>query len=86
MRPLPDALAIRSLIRFDAAYHGIFKCNRNQLREFSYLNSYLKPVLDIPGICDTVNIDHIKQGYYLIKALTPNMIVPAGPDLSQYGL
>lgn len=75
-----------TLIRFDAAYHGIFKCNRNRLSEFFRLNAYLKRVLDIPGIRDTVNIDHIKQGYYSIKALNPNMIVPAGPDLSQYGL
>lgn len=75
-----------TLIRFDAAYHGIFKCNRNLLHEFNHINAYLKRVLDIPGIRDTVNIDHIKQGYYSIKALNPNMIVPAGPDLSQYGL
>lgn len=75
-----------TLIRFDAAYHGIFKCNRNKLQEFSYLNAYVKRVLDIPGIRDTVNIDHIKQGYYSIKALNPNMIVPVGPDLSHYGL
>jgi putative glutathione S-transferase len=32
-----------------------------------------------------VNIDHIKQGYYSIKALNPNGIVPVGPDMSDYG-
>jgi len=81
-----DVKLFVTLIRFDAAYYGIFKCNRNQLREFPYLNSYLKRVLAVPGIRGTVNIDHIKQGYYSIKALNPNMIVPAGPDMSQYGL
>lgn len=75
-----------TLIRFDAAYYGLFKCNRNQLREFPYLNRYLKRVLTVPGVRGTVNIDHIKQGYYSIKALNPNMLVPAGPDMSQYGL
>lgn len=74
-----------TLIRFDAAYHGIFKCNFRQLREYPHLNSYVKRILDIPGIRSTVNIDHIKQGYYSIKALNPNGIVPVGPDMSDYG-
>lgn len=74
-----------TLIRFDAAYHGIFKCNFRQLREYPHLNSYVKRILDIPGIRGTVNIDHIKQGYYSIKALNPNGIVPVGPDMSDYG-
>jgi putative glutathione S-transferase len=73
-----------TLIRFDAAYHGIFKCNFRQLREYPHLNSYVKRILDIPGIRGTVNIDHIKQGYYSIKALNPNGIVPVGPDMSDY--
>jgi putative glutathione S-transferase len=30
---------------------------------------------------ETVNIDHIKRGYYSIKALNPTGIVPVGPDL-----
>lgn len=74
-----------TLIRFDAAYHGIFKCNFRQLREYPHLNNYVKRILDIPGIRSTVNIDHIKQGYYSIKALNPNGIVPVGPDMSDYG-
>lgn len=75
-----------TLIRFDAAYHGIFKCNLRQLRDYEHLNRYMKRILDIPGIRETVNIDHIKQGYYSIKKLNPNGIVPIGPDMSQYGL
>lgn len=74
-----------TLIRFDVAYHGVFKCNFRQLREYPHLNSYVKRILDIPGIRSTVNIDHIKQGYYSIKALNPNGIVPVGPDMSDYG-
>lgn len=75
-----------TLIRFDAAYHGLFKCNQRKLSEYPNLDSYLRRLLDVPGIRETVNIDHIKQGYYSIKALNPNGIVPAGPDLSAYGL
>lgn len=75
-----------TLIRFDAAYYGLFKCNIRQLREYHYLDSYTRRVLAIPGVRETVNIDHIKQGYYSIKALNPNGIVPIGPDMGLYQL
>ena len=74
-----------TLIRFDVAYHGLFKCNLRQLREYPLLTRYLKHMLEIPGIRETVNINHIKQGYYSIKALNPKGIVPVGPDMSEYG-
>jgi glutathionyl-hydroquinone reductase len=35
-------------------------------------------------IAETVDIDHIKRGYYSIKALNPNGIVPLGPDLQWF--
>ncbi|QSX35190.1 glutathione S-transferase C-terminal domain-containing protein [Shewanella avicenniae] len=69
-----------TLIRFDAAYYSLFKCNRNQLKEMPYLHAYTQRVLALDGIKDTVNIEHIKAGYYSIKALNPNGIVPVGPD------
>ena len=75
-----------TLVRFDAAYHGLFKCNLRKLAEYRNLDRYLRNMLAIPGIRETVNIDHIKQGYYSIKALNPNGIVPQGPDLRAYGL
>ncbi|MEQ4584280.1 MAG: glutathione S-transferase family protein, partial [Pantoea agglomerans] len=75
-----------TLIRFDVAYHGLFKCNLRRIRDYTLLNRYLKSVLSVSGVRETVSIDHIKQGYYSIKALNPNGIVPAGPDLSEYGL
>ncbi|ADU71085.1 glutathione S-transferase family protein [Pantoea sp. At-9b] len=74
-----------TLIRFDAAYHGLFKCNLRRLRDYPLLNRYLKSMLSVSGVRQTVNIDHIKQGYYSIKALNPNGIVPAGPDMAEYG-
>ncbi|MBD8199535.1 glutathione S-transferase family protein [Pantoea agglomerans] len=75
-----------TLIRFDVAYHGLFKCNLCRIRDYTLLNRYLKSMLSVSGVRETVSIDHIKQGYYSIKALNPNGIVPAGPDLSEYGL
>lgn len=75
-----------TLVRFDAAYHGLFKCNLRRLRDYPLLDRYLKSMLSVSGVRQTVNIDHIKQGYYSIKALNPNGIVPVGPDMAAYGL
>ena len=69
-----------TLVRFDAAYYGLFKCNRQLIREFRYLNAYMHRIWALDGIADTVNIDHIKAGYYSIKALNPGGIVPRGPQ------
>ncbi len=70
-----------TLVRFDAAYHGLFKCNLRRIVDYPQLNAYLHRALAIPGIRETVNLDHIKRGYYSIKALNPLRIVPKGPAL-----
>lgn len=70
-----------TLIRFDVAYYGLFKCNKKQIAGYPALSSYVGRMLSVPGIRETVNIDHIKQGYYSIRALNPNGIVPLGPEL-----
>jgi glutathionyl-hydroquinone reductase len=69
-----------TLVRFDAAYHGLFKCNRNTLAAMPALHAYLHRLLALEGIAETVNLEHIKAGYYSIKALNPTGIVPVGPD------
>lgn len=70
-----------TLVRFDAAYHGLFKCNLRRLVDYPALSAYLAAMLAVPGIAETVSIEHIKAGYYSVKALNPNGIVPKGPDL-----
>ena len=70
-----------TLVRFDAAYHGLFKCNLRRIADYPALSAYLARVLNLPGVRGTVNLDHIKRGYYSIKALNPTGIVPVGPDL-----
>ncbi|WP_295044874.1 glutathione S-transferase C-terminal domain-containing protein [uncultured Paracoccus sp.] len=69
-----------TLIRFDAAYHGLFKTNIRRLADYPRLSAYLERMLRLPGVAETVSLDHIKAGYYSIKALNPTGIVPAGPD------
>lgn len=71
-----------TLVRFDAAYHGIFKCNLRRIEDYANLSAYLRRILSIPGLAETVNIDHIKRGYYSIESLNPTRIVPVGPSLS----
>ncbi|GGG62455.1 glutathione-dependent reductase [Salipiger pallidus] len=74
-----DIRTFVTLIRFDAAYHGIFKCNRRQLIAYPKLSSYMERILALPGVRGTVNMDHITRGYYSIKALNPGGIRPEGP-------
>lgn len=70
-----------TLVRFDAAYHGLFKCNLRRIADYPALTRFLHAMLDVPGVRETVSIDHIKRGYYSVKALNPTCIVPVGPDL-----
>ncbi len=76
-----DIRAFVTLVRFDAAYHGLFKCNLRRLSDYPALSAYLVRVLALPGVAGTVSIDHIRRGYYSVKALNPNGIVPLGPEL-----
>ncbi|MGL4312106.1 MAG: glutathione S-transferase family protein [Paracoccaceae bacterium] len=76
-----DIRAFVTLIRFDVAYHGLFKCNLKRIADYPNLQAYMLRVLNLPGVRDTVNIDHIKRGYYSVKALNPTQIVPIGPAL-----
>ncbi|TKB48336.1 glutathione S-transferase family protein [Ferrimonas sediminicola] len=69
-----------TLVRFDAAYHGLFKCNRNTLASMANLWGYMGRILRLPGVADTVKLDHIKAGYYSIETLNPGGIVPRGPE------
>jgi putative glutathione S-transferase len=72
-----------TLVRFDVAYHGIFKCNLRRLSDYANLSAFCRRMLDWPGVAETVNFDHIKHGYYSIKSLNPTGIVPVGPALDE---
>jgi len=72
-----------TLARFDAVYHGHFKCNRNRLTEMPALWAYARDLFQTPGFGDTIDFVQTKQHYYLVhKNLNPSGIVPGGPDLS----
>jgi putative glutathione S-transferase len=71
-----------TLIRFDAVYHGHFKCNLRRIVDYQNLHSYLLDLYQQPAIADTVNLDHIKRHYYMTHThINPTRIVPIGPAL-----
>ena len=71
-----------TLVRFDAVYHGHFKCNLRRIVDYANLPGYLRELYRIPGVAETVNFDHIKQHYYRSHhTINPTGIVPLGPAL-----
>ena len=71
-----------TLVRFDAVYHGHFKCNLKRIEDYPHLADYLRELYQWPGIADTVNMQHIKEHYYRSHdTINPTRIVPAGPVL-----
>jgi putative glutathione S-transferase len=76
-----DIRVFVTLARFDAAYHGQFKCNLRRIADYPNLSAYLARLIRLPAFRETFSLDHIKRGYYSIKSLNPSRIVPLGPDL-----
>lgn len=71
-----------TLIRFDAVYHGHFKCNIRRIVDYPHLWGYLRELYQFDGIAETVNFDHIKRHYYVTHDdINPTRIVPVGPAL-----
>jgi len=76
-----DIRLFTTLVRFDAVYHGHFKCNRVKLTELPNLWAYARRLYQLPGFGETVDFDHIKRHYYRTHhTINPNGIVPKGPD------
>lgn len=73
-----------TLVRFDAAYYGLFKCNKKRIADYPQLTRFIEDIIAMPGIGSTVNLEHIKNGYYSVKALNPKCIVPLGPEDNQW--
>ncbi len=71
-----------TLVRFDAVYHGHFKCNVRRIVDYPNLDAYMRDLYQHPGIAETVNFDHIKRHYYVTHDdINPTRIVPIGPAL-----
>jgi glutathionyl-hydroquinone reductase len=76
-----DIRLFTTLVRFDAVYHGHFKCNRQKLTEFPHLWAYARRLYQLPSFGETVDFDQIKRHYYVTHdTINPTGIVPKGPD------
>ena len=80
-----DVRLFTTLARFDAVYHGHFKCNRQKLSEMPVLWAYARDLFQTPGFGDTIDFDQIKTHYYVVhRDINPSGIVPVGPDPSNW--
>ncbi|MCW1931102.1 glutathione S-transferase family protein [Pararhodobacter zhoushanensis] len=71
-----------TLVRFDAVYHGHFKCNRRRIVDYPTLWDYTRALYQVPGVAQTVRLDHITRHYYYSHdTVNPHRIVPIGPAL-----
>ena len=71
-----------TLVRFDAVYHGHFKCNRQRLEEYPNISNFVRELYQWPSVADTVDLHHIKRHYYFSHdMINPSRIVPAGPAI-----
>ncbi|MGO9049099.1 MAG: glutathione S-transferase family protein [Xanthobacteraceae bacterium] len=71
-----------TLIRFDAVYYSHFKCNLRRIIDYPNLWNYLRELYQVPGVAETVSLDHIKRHYYgSHRSVNPTGIVPIGPAL-----
>ena len=77
-----DIAMFATLVRFDHVYHTHFKCNRTAIHEYPNLWNYTKEIYQLPGVAETVNIDHITRHYYKTHLdVNPKQLVPIGPDI-----
>lgn len=71
-----------TLVRFDAVYHGHFKTNQKRIVDYPAMWDYVRALYQVPGVAETVVMDHIKTHYYGSHTMiNPTQIVPRGPAL-----
>jgi glutathionyl-hydroquinone reductase len=77
-----DIRLFTTLVRFDAVYHGHFKCNVRRIVDYKHLWAYTRDIYQMPGVAPTVNFVHIKRHYYQShRQINPTGIVPMGPSI-----
>ncbi len=80
-----DVRLFPTLARFDAVYHGHFKCNRNRLTDMPNLWAYTRDLFQTPGFGDTLDLEDAKIHYYGVHAtINPTGVIPVGPALADW--
>jgi putative glutathione S-transferase len=79
---LADLRLFATLVRFDSVYHTHFKVNRRRVVDYPNLWGFVRDVYGLPGVAETVNLDHIKAHYYRSHTdINPTGFVPVGPEV-----
>jgi putative glutathione S-transferase len=77
---IADIRLFTCLVRFDSVYVGHFKCNLKRIVDYENIREYVREIYNMPGVAETVNMDHIKGHYYRShKWINPSGVVPKGP-------
>lgn len=77
-----DVRLFPTLLRFDLVYLTHFKCNLRRLVDYPNLWGFTRDVYALPGVAETVNVEHIKKHYYCShESINPFHIIPIGPDI-----
>jgi putative glutathione S-transferase len=80
-----DVRLFTTLVRFDAVYHGHFKCNRTKLAEMPVLWAYARDLFQTPGFGETVDFAQIKEHYFVVQSqINPSGIIPRGPLVDRW--
>jgi putative glutathione S-transferase len=78
-----DVRLFPTLVRFDAVYYQLYKCNLHRLVDYPYLWAYARDLFQRPGFGDTTDFVQIKRHYYQGQGwINPSGIVPKGPYVS----
>lgn len=75
----PDWRAFACLVRFDAVYYSLYKCNLRRIVDYPNLWAYTRDLYQLPGVTKTVNLAEIKRGYY--GMIHRGGMIPKGPAI-----
>ena len=75
-----DWRLLPTLVRFDVGYYSAFKCNLRRITDYPRLSSYLRRLVAVPGLRETIKPDIYRRGYHSRSdARNPFGVVPVGP-------
>ncbi len=70
------------LLRFEAVYYRLYKCNRTRLQDFEHLPNYVRDLVQSADIEPTIDRDAIKIHHYTNEpVIHPKGILPRGQGL-----
>ena len=74
---LADIRLFTTLIRFDVAYYGLFKCSVRAISDYEHLSRYVRDIYQLKGVADTCDLDAVRKDYYgNLFPLNPGGIIP----------